>query len=106
MLQEIRMLSTEFQPMDDFLLVKAEEVSNEETTKSGLIVVNRKSVTQRPGSGTVIACGKSCEGISSGSYVVFPETDGIDVKFLDTDISKEFEFLLLRYKSVIGYKKQ
>lgn len=104
MLQEIKMKSTDFQPMSEFLLVKAEDVSNVETSNGGIIIQHTKSITQRPGSGTVIAVGKDCEGIEKGDYVVFPDTDGIDVKFTDTDTSKEFDFLLLRYKSVIGKK--
>jgi len=103
MLQEIKMYSKDFQPLQEYLLVKVDSVSNTETTKSGLIVVNRKSVTQRPCSGTILSLGKECTELSVGDYVVFPDTDGIDVKFLDSDLTKEQpEFLLLRYKSIIG----
>ena len=73
MLQEIKMLSSEFQPLSEYLLVKVEEPSNTETTASGLMIVTRKSVTQRPCSGIIIALGKDCADISVGDYVVFPD---------------------------------
>ncbi len=38
--------------------------------------------------------------------MVFPDTDGIDVKFEDSDKLVEYsQFMLLRYKSVIGKKR-
>lgn len=104
MLQEIKMLSSEFQPMSEFLLIKADQPTNEELTNGGIIIQHRKSIIQRPGSGTIIALGNDCPHLKKGDYIVFPDTDGIDVKFLDTDTSKEYDFMLLRYKSVIGKK--
>ena len=105
MLQEIKMESRQFCPLKDYLLVKVDDVSNIEKTKSGLLVVNQKSITQRPCSGYVLAKGSDCTELTVGDYIVFPDTDGIDVKFLDSDGTREQpEFMLLRYKSVIGYK--
>lgn len=103
MLQEINMKSTEFKPLQEFLLVKSESVDNYETTQGGIVIANRKSITQRPCSGTVIAVGEGCNDLRAGDYVVFPDTDGIDVKFTDSDITKNYpEYMLLRYKSIIG----
>lgn len=102
MLQEINMLSSEFTPLAEYLLVRTENTSNIEQSKSGIILTTKKSVMQRPCSGTVLACGKDCLDLKKGDYVVYPDTDGIDVKFLDSDLTKEHEFALLRYKSIIG----
>ena len=105
MIQEIKMKSTEFKPLNEFLLVKVEPAVNEETSNSGIVIQYRKSITQRPCSGTIIAVGLDCNDLSKGDYVVFPDTDGIDVKFLDSDLTKTYnEFMLLRYKSIIGKK--
>lgn len=105
MIQEIKMKSTEFKPLNEFLLVKVEPAVNEETSNSGIVIQYRKSITQRPCSGTIIAVGLDCNDLTEGDYVVFPDTDGIDVKFLDSDLTKTYnEFMLLRYKSIIGKK--
>lgn len=106
MLQEIKMLSKDFQPLQEFLLVKPDETSNEEMTDGGILITHQKSITMRPCSGVVLAKGPGCENIEVGDYVVFPDTDGIDVKFEDSDTLIDYsQFMLLRYKSVIGKKK-
>lgn len=105
MLQEIKIKSSDFQPLSEYLLVKVDDVEREEMSNGGIVLQYKKSVTQRPCAGKVLAVGKDCADLSVGDYIVFPDTDGIDVKFLDSDTSKEFEFILLRYKSVIGKSK-
>lgn len=105
MLQEIKMKSSEFKPLDDFLLIKPDIAKNEEVTNGGIILNYQKSVLMRPCSGTVLAAGEKCENIVAGDYIVFPDTDGIEVKFEDSDKSVDYpQFMLLRYKSVIGKK--
>jgi co-chaperonin GroES (HSP10) len=106
MLQEIKMLPTDFQPLQEFMLIKPDATSNEEVTEGGFIITHQKSITMRPCSGVVLAKGPGCENIEVGDYVVFPDTDGIDVKFEDSDTLIDYsQFMLLRYKSVIGKKK-
>lgn len=103
LLQEIKMNSSEFKPMKEFLLVKPQEVNHVEKTSSGIIISSEKSILHRPNSGTVLAVGEEVNTVSVGDYVVFPDTDGIDVKFLDS-VENEPNFLLLRLNSVIGKK--
>lgn len=102
MKQEIKMKSEEFIPMGEFLLVKADLTSNVETTSGGILIQHKTSVLDRPSSGVVVAAGKDCLGIGPNDYVVFPDTDGIDVKFQDSNDGNKF--MLLRYKSIIGKK--
>ena len=60
----------------------------------------------RPCSGVVLSKGPNCENVEVGDYVVFPDTDGIDVKFEDSDPLIDYsQFMLLRYKSIIGKKR-
>lgn len=109
-IKKISMMSSEFKPMGEFLLVKPDSSNNDNVTASGLIIARSQSVTDRPISGKVIACGSKCEDIKAGDYVVYPGTDGIDVKFLDSVITPAMEdlqmsdFVILRYASIIGKK--
>lgn len=106
-LQQIQMNSTEFQPLADYILIKPDDVETDEYTQGGIIIQHKKSITNRPTAGVILAKGKDCTEVEVGDYVVFPDTDGIDVKFLDSDPNKEHaEFMLLRYKSVIGRTKR
>ncbi len=105
MLQEIKMKSREFIPMQEYVLVLPDKVITDEFSSSGIIIQHQKSVTMRPCAGKVLAVGSDCRELEPGDYVVFPDTDGIDVKFLDSnpdDLTPQF--LLLRYKSIIGRK--
>lgn len=104
MIQEIKINSTEFKPLNDYLLVKVELFDEFEKSNGGILIYNEKSCLQRPGSGIAISCGENCKEIEDGDYVVFPNTDGIDVKFNDSDDKNKF--LLLRYASVIGKKNK
>lgn len=103
MIQEIKINSSEFKPLNDYLLVKVELFEEYEKSNGGILIYNEKSCLQRPGSGIAVSCGENCKEIKNGDYVVFPSTDGIDVKFNDSD--DENKFLLLRYASVIGKKQ-
>lgn len=103
MLQLINMKSTEFEPMDEYALITPDPVETDETSSGGIILYHQKSVIMRPCAGTVVACGNKCDNIMAGDYVVFPDTDGIEVKFLDSTETKTF--LLLRYASIIGVRK-
>lgn len=103
MLQQIEMNSFEFQPMADFLLVKPDKVVTDEVSGAGIIIQHKPSVINRPCSGVVLAVGTECKDLEVADYVVFPDTDGIEVKFKDSDPNDEKGgFLLLRYKSIIG----
>lgn len=100
--QYVQILSTEFQPKNEFLLVKPQAAERtEQKTESGIVLaINpQKSSLDRPSSGSVIAVGSDIEDIKEGDFVLWPNTDGIDLEFVDG------VFTLLRYKSVIGTKK-
>lgn len=97
--QEVQLLSTEFQSKNEFLLVKPAELPTEQVTESGLILAIKPSVIDRPSSGTVINVGSEILDINPGDFVLWPNTDGLDLKFIDGD------FMLIRYKSIIGFKK-
>lgn len=103
MQQEIKINSNEFKPLNDYLLVKVDNFDEFEKSNGGILIYNQKSCLQRPGSGIAISCGGNCKEIEDGDYVVFPSTDGIDIKFNDSD--DDNKFLLLRYASVIGKKQ-
>jgi len=107
MLQQIEMNSFEFKPLADYLLVKPDKVVFDEVSNAGIIIQHKPSVINRPCSGTVLAVGSECKDIEKTDYVVFPDTDGIEVKFKDSDPNDEKGgFLLLRYKSIIGKRSQ
>lgn len=101
MIQETKEIkSSEFVPLSEFLSVKPKVMETEVKSDSGIILAQSRSVTERPGSGEVIAVGNEIKDIKAGDYVVFPNTQGIDVEFSDG------QFLLLRYKDLIGFKKR
>lgn len=106
-MQEIKLNSNEFQPRAEYILVKPELPESEIKTASGIILGTvKKSPTNRPMSGTVIAVGSAITDIKEGDYVIYPNTDGLDLKFLDSDPAvEEAQFVLLRDKSVLGKKK-
>lgn len=100
--QKINLESTEFQPRSEYVLVKPKELEKgEKATESGIVfaITQNQSITDRPSNGEVIAVGTDVEGIEEGMFVIWPETDGIDLEFDDGD------FLLIRDKSIIGSKK-
>lgn len=98
--QEVNILSSEFQPKNEYVLVKPVKLESEKKTESGLIIALKPSSSlERPTSGTVVAVGKDIEDITEGMFILWPGTDGLDIIFTDG------EFVLLRYKSIIGSKK-
>ena len=97
--QKVQIKSSEFQPKNEFILVQPEELQSEGVTESGIVFVTEHSPSDRPTSGTVIAVGKDIDDISEGDYIMWPNTDGIDLGFTDDDC------VLLRYESVIGTKR-
>jgi len=100
--QVVQIASTEFQPKNEFILVKPVKLEKgEKKTESGLIIAinQNKSALDRPTVGDVVAVGADIEDISEGDVVLWPKTDGLDIEFVDG------EFLLLRYTSIIGMKK-
>ena len=72
MIQEIKINSTEFKPLNDYLLVKVELFDEFEKSNGGILIYNEKSCLQRPGSGIAISCGENCKEIENGDYIVFP----------------------------------
>ena len=70
------MNSTEFQPLADYILIKPDAVETDEYTQGGIIIQHKKSITNRPTAGVILAKGKDCAEVEVGDYVVFPDTDG------------------------------
>lgn len=98
--QEVPIQSTEFQPRNEYVLVKPQSLAKEKKTESGLVYsMGPKSSLERPTSGEVISVGADIEDLPVGAFVIWPGTDGLDLEFEDG------EFMLLRYKSIIGFKK-
>lgn len=100
MIQDTKELSSkEFIPLNEFLLIKPKEMETEEKSAFGIVIGQNHSVTNRAGSGQVISVGRDIKDITSEDYVLFPNTQGIDIEFSDG------KFLLLRYTDIIGMKK-
>jgi len=97
--QQVNIKSTEFQPKNEYLLIKPVEFPTEKTTESGLIVQLAPRALDRPTIGQAVAVGADITDIKEGDTVLWPNTDGLDIEFEDG------KFILLRYKSVIGMKK-
>lgn len=96
------LLSTEFQPLSEFLLVKPKKLETEVKSEFGIVIENKRSVVDRPCSGEVLAIGKKASDetdVQVGHHVIWVSTKGIDLKF------KDGIFILLDYQSLIGYKK-
>lgn len=100
--QRVNIKSTEFQPKNEYVLVKPEKVdTSEKTTESGFVIemARKPSVLERSTLGEVIAVGQDIFDIAAGDFVLWPATDGLDFEFNDGN------FVLLRYKSIIGSRK-
>lgn len=98
--QRVQMLSTEFQPMKETLLVQPVEMPTEKITESGLVIALKPvSVVDVSTLGKVIALGSDINDLAEGNDVLWPNTDGIEFEFIDG------KFRLLRYASIIGKKK-
>lgn len=85
---------TSFKPRKGHLLIATPPQEDVVKTASG-IVVERRSVLDRPCYGEVVA--SADEDIPVGSNVVYPNTDGIDCVF-----NGQKGFVLLKVDSVIG----
>lgn len=95
--QEVQIKSSAFRPKNEYILVKPELPPAEKKTESGIILPDlNRSVLDRPISGTAVSVGSDIEDITEGDFVLWPGTDGLDIEFTDG------EFILLRYKSIIG----
>lgn len=98
--QQVNINSQEFQPMPDYLFIKTIDLLAEKVTASGIVIPNQnQSINDRSSEGEVVSVGSNIDDIKEGTIVVWPSTDGIDLEMPDGD------FMLLRYKSVIGMKK-
>lgn len=98
--QKVPLKSSEFQPKSEYALVKPAE-QKEETTSGGIVLPTlNKSALDRPSSGEVISVGSDITDIAPSDFILWPDTDGLDLQFQDGD------FVLLRYKSIIGSKKR
>ena len=112
MIQRINMISTEFKPNNDLVLVKVEQsrMEKEKVSSAGIIFeqAKLKSVNDRPSSGIVVSVGNKVTDINSGDFVVFPNTDGQDVEFNDSEESYKndelAQFIILRQNSILGKK--
>lgn len=98
--QRVEMKSTSFKPAKEYILVKPTERAIESQTDSGIVIALRPQTSvDRPTSGIVLAVGSDIEDIKENDFVLWPNTDGLDIEFTDGI------FILLRYKSIIGSSK-
>lgn len=99
--QRVPIKSTDFQPKNEYTLVKPKDLPKEEISESGFVlsVSKQQSSLIRPTFGRVISVGADITDIKEEMYIIWPETDGLELTFDDGD------FILLRYKSIIGMKK-
>lgn len=99
--QRVQFKSTEFQPKNEYVLVKPQELQKEELSDSGFVLSINKNQSSliRPSTGRVISVGADIDDISPEMLIIWPETDGLDLAFDDGD------YMLIRYRSVIGMKK-
>jgi len=100
--QQISIDSSEFQPKNEYMLIEPADKPSEKTTDAGIIIplMNTSVVNSRPTSGTVISVGSDIKDIEVGDFVMWPNTDGLDLSFDDG------EYMLMRYESIIGSKKR
>ena len=98
--QIVSIVSSEFQPMNDFILIQPAEHPHETVTPAGIIFKINQSSLDRPTSGNVVAVGKDIIEVPIGAFVLWPNTDGLDIEFNDG------VYILLQSKSIIGYKKE
>jgi len=97
--QKILIKSSDFQCIHDYVLVKPEKEPSETISEGGIVMLTgKKSAIDRPTSGVIISFGLEAKECRLGLFVAWPSTDGIDIEFNDG------EFVLLREKSILGYK--
>lgn len=97
--QRIKLASTDFQPLDEYVLVEPDGLEKEKTTESGIVLSLEKDPTERPTYGIVQHIGAEVDNISVGQSVIWANTDGLDLEFTDG------HRILLRKRSVLGYKQ-
>ena len=98
--QRVDLHSFNFKPKNEYLLVKPAARPTESTTESGLVIALRPQTSvDRPTSGVVLSVGSDITDIKENDFVLWPNTDGLDIEFTDGI------FILLRYKSIIGSSK-
>jgi len=99
--QIVNLKSIDFKPFGEFLLVEPDKIQQEKTSSTGVIIsIKQDSSLDRSTMGRVVAVGLEIDKIFINDVVLWPNTDGIDIEFNDG------LFILLRYKSIIGYKKK
>ena len=95
------MKSTQFNPIEDYILVKPIALETGEAHSAGGIVTaleQNNSIINRPTEGIVVACGKQTKELTQSMHVMWLETDGQDIE-LDDGV-----FLVLKEKSILGFK--
>ena len=98
--QRVELLSTNFKPKNEYILVRPAQRATESQTDSGIFIALRPQTSvDRPTSGVVLAVGDEITDIKENDFVLWPNTDGLDIEFIDG------VFILLRYKSIIGSSK-
>jgi co-chaperonin GroES (HSP10) len=105
-MQTIPCKSTEFVALGENILVSTEIISGEQKSAGGLILgIEKANCINRPMCGKVISVGADNKNVKIGDTVLFPKTDGIDIKFNDCkDEVLDFNtgFILLYSKSILG----
>lgn len=98
--QRVNLLSTNFKPKNEYIIVKPAASITESMTDTGIFIALRPQTSvDRPTMGVVLAVGEDITDIKENDVVLWPNTDGLDIEFTDGI------FILLRYKSIIGSSK-
>jgi co-chaperonin GroES (HSP10) len=100
MVQNKTMKSTEFNVLQNFVIVAPVALETGEVIECGIITDTEQnnSIINRPTTGTVVSIGPDVESVKVNSTILWVEQDGIDMEFEDG------EFLILRETSILGYK--
>ena len=98
-MQRINILSKDFVPQDEYVLVRPFDMQKEETTAGGIVLQVEETSLSRPTHGEIISIGSNVTLVPSSGEAFWPETDGLDLKFDDG------KFVLLRKKSIVGVRR-
>lgn len=96
--QKIELLSKDFTPRKEAVLAEYKSPEKEVTSSSGIVVELNRSSLERQTSGKVVAVGSDLEWFKEGDLIVWANTDGINLEFIDGD------FILLKEHSILGKK--
>ena len=84
-----------FKPTGDAVLVKCEIKKNQ--TSSGIILVEKETVIERPNQGSVVQIGNEVKDVNCEQVVVFDKNSGYDLYSND-----DYIFILIQEEKILG----